>query len=93
MTDIEHSTVAFVDIRERTVARQALKAMRDVVDLKAELGLPLLPETREAILELEGMVSTLRLTILRSPHAEQPMLPGMGQDLLAAKEDKPDIAS
>ena len=97
MTDTNHikpKVVAFVDQRELNVVRQALKAMRDCIDLKRELGLPVLPETREAILELESEIGSLKLQLLRSPHPDQPTLPGM-EDLPVAKEGgmKPAAAS
>jgi hypothetical protein len=47
------------------------------VCLKRELGLPELPETRQAIQELEDQVHSLKLEMLHSSHPEQPMLPGM----------------
>ena len=51
MTNTNHikpKIVAFVDQRELSAARQALKAMHDAINLKREIGLPVLPETRES---------------------------------------------
>jgi hypothetical protein len=74
---IQHN-VAFIERRELSVVRQALKAMRDCINLKREIGLPVLAETREAILELVSEIGSLKLQLLRSPHQpEQLMLPGM----------------
>ena len=48
--------------------------MRDCIDLKRELGLPVLPETREAILELESDILAIKLKVLRSHHPDQLLL-------------------
>jgi hypothetical protein len=84
-TNIEHN-VAFIDQRELSVVRQALEAMRDCIDLKREIGLPVRPETRQAILELEDEIGSLKLELLRAPHPDQLMLPGMED--LSTKEGK-----
>jgi hypothetical protein len=75
MTDIQHGVIAFADRREMTVVRELLAAMRDCVDLKGELGLPLVPETRAAIDELEGMIVELKLALLRMHQPDQLELP------------------
>ena len=82
MTYIEHSVIAFADRRELIVVRQLVHAMHDAVSLKQELGLPLLPETRRAIDELEAMIVDLKLSLLRH-HPDQLELP---LDLPDAKE-------
>jgi hypothetical protein len=74
---IKPQEVAFIDSHELAVVRQALAAMRDAVDLKAELGLPVLAETRDAILELESDILAIKLKVLRSHHPDQMTLPGM----------------
>jgi hypothetical protein len=50
--------------------------LHDALALKREIGLQVLPETRQAIDELEGMIVSLKLE-LRSPHPDQMALPGM----------------
>jgi hypothetical protein len=86
VTNLQADVVAFVDRREMVVAREAVKALQDAVDLKAELGLPVLPETRAAIAELEAQIHSLKQALLRSPHPDQLMLTGM--EGLVAKEGK-----
>jgi len=71
---IKPQVVAFIDSHELAVVKQALAAMHDAVDLKDELGLPLCPETRAAIDELEAMVVSLKLALLRH-HPNQLELP------------------
>jgi hypothetical protein len=77
MTDIQHSVVSFIDTREMNAVREALRAVRDAISLKHELGLPLLSSTREAILAMEAEISSLKLALLRDPHVGQMVLPGM----------------
>ena len=82
MTDIRPKVVAFIDQRELSVVREAIRAMRDCIGLRREIGLPVLPETRQAILELEDEIWSLRRKLLRSlsHDPEQLMLPGMPDD-------------
>jgi hypothetical protein len=82
VTDIEQSIIAFADRREMTVVRELVRAVRDCIDLKHEIGVPLLPETRAAIDELEDMIVALKLSLLRH-HPDQLELP---LDLPDAKE-------
>ena len=58
--------------------------MRDCINLRREIGLPVLDETRAAVDEMEEMIVDLKLELLRH-HPEQPPLPGM-EDLPVAKE-------
>jgi hypothetical protein len=76
-TSIGPNVIAFVDQRELSVVKQALTAMQDCLALKVEIGLPVLAETRAAIQELEDGIHSLRLALLRSPHADQMVLPGI----------------
>ena len=90
-TNVERN-VAFIEQRERVVAKQALAAvtdLHDVIALKRQIRLPVLPETRQAIQELEGEIGSLKLKLLRSPQPDQPPLPGM-EDLTVAKEGEPE---
>ena len=77
-TNIERN-VEFIQRRELAVVKQALTAMRDCLALKREIGLPVLHETREAILELESQILSLKEELLRSlsQHPDQLMLPDM----------------
>ncbi len=86
MTDIQASVIAFANQRELTVAKDAVRALHNAVNLKHTLGLPVLPETRQAILELEDEIASLKLELLRSLHPEQMTLPGM--EGLVAKESE-----
>jgi hypothetical protein len=90
MTDIQHSVIAFADRRELTVVRQLVEAVRDAVDLKAELGLPLRPETRRAVDELEEMIGSLKLQMLRRPDPNQMVLPGMDHLSSTVRHPEPD---
>jgi hypothetical protein len=74
MTEIEYQVIAYADSRELSVVRELVHAVHDAVSLKAELGLPLLPETRRAIDELEAMIVDLKLALLRH-HPDQLELP------------------
>jgi hypothetical protein len=74
---IKPPVLAFIDSHELAVVRQALTAMRNAVDLKAELGLPVLAETRDAILELESDILAIKLQVLRSQPPGQMTLPGL----------------
>jgi hypothetical protein len=76
MTDIEYRVIAFADKRETTV-RELIRAMHDCIDLKREIGVPLLAETRAAIDDLEDMVGSLKLALLRH-HPGQLVLDGLG---------------
>ena len=84
MTDIQHQVVSFIDTREITVVREALRAVRDCLDLRLEVGLPVPQATRDAVFALADEVSDLKIRLLRH-HPEQPPLPGM-EDLPVAKE-------
>lgn len=82
MTDqIVTETIDFVQRRESSAVTQALAAMTTLhhaVSLKHELRLPLLPETRAAIAQLEDQIQSLRLESLRAQHnPDQMVLPGM----------------
>ena len=81
MTDIMVETVDFVQRRESSAVKQALQAvtaLNDSISLKRELRLPVLDETRAAILELESQILALKLESLRAPHnPDQLTLPGM----------------
>ena len=70
MTDIQHQVIAYADARELSVVRQLVHAVHDAIDVKGELGLPLLPETRAAIDDLEAMIVDLKLSLLRH-HPDQ----------------------
>jgi hypothetical protein len=50
--------------RELSAAQRAVAAMHDAVALKREIGLPVLPETRTAIVELEKQISALRTELV-----------------------------
>ena len=95
-TNVEHN-VDFIEQHERAVVKQALQAvaaLHDALALKREIALPVLPETRAAVIELEDEIGSLKLKLLRPLHPEQPPLPGM-EDLTVAKEGetKPAAAS
>jgi hypothetical protein len=69
MTDITVDTVDFIQRRESSAVKQALAAvtaLHDAVALKQEIALPVLPETRQAIAELEDVIGSLKLKLLRS---------------------------
>jgi hypothetical protein len=85
MTDISigPQVVAFIDQRELAVIKQALTAMADCISLRREVGLPELAATRQAVDQLEDMVTDLKLSLLRH-HPDQLELP-LG---LPAKEGK-----
>ena len=90
MTDIMVETVDFVQRRESSAVKQALQAvtaLRDALALKREIGLPVLPETRSAIEELENQIVALKLQLLRSHHPDQMVLPGM-EDLAKNAKDE-----
>jgi hypothetical protein len=93
MTDIQHQVTTFIDQRETVVVREALRAVRDCLDLRLEVGLPVPQVTCDVILELEKEVSALKLRLLRH-HPDQPPLPGM-EDLSDAKDGEQlgDVAS
>jgi hypothetical protein len=82
---IKPQVVAFIDSHELAVVKQALAAMHDAINLKAEIGLPVLTETRQAVEQLESEIHDLRLALLRQNHPDQPVLDGM-EDLPVAKE-------
>ena len=78
-TNVEHN-IGFIEQRERSAVKQAVAAvtaLHDALALKRTIGLPTLPETRDAILAMEAELSSLKLALLRAPHADQPTLPGM----------------
>ena len=67
--NIEHN-LSFIERRESSAVRQALQAvtaLHDALALKREIRLPVLSETRDAILELEERVTSLKLQPLRAP--------------------------
>jgi hypothetical protein len=68
-----------------TVVRELLAALRDCIDLKAELHLPLVPETRVAISEMEDAISPLKLAMLRH-HPDQLELPLEGRTAVFAHQ-------
>jgi hypothetical protein len=90
MTDIEHQVIAYADSRELSVVRHLVHAVHDAISLKGELGLPLLPETRAAIDDLEAMIVDLKLALLRMHHPDQLQLPLEDPD---AKEGEDDDAA
>jgi hypothetical protein len=91
MTDFVTETVDFIQRRESSAVEQALAAvtaLHDALALKWELRLPVVAETRAAILELEDQILALKLESLRAPHhPDQLVLPGM-EGLPVAKEGK-----
>src|SRR5271167_4815801 len=97
MTDIMVETVDFVQRRESSAVKQALqavKALHDALALKREIRLPVLAETRDAILELEDRVLALKLESLRAPqHPDQLVLPGMENLVPKEGETRPAAAS
>ena len=75
MTDIMVETVDFVQRRESSAVKQALrvvKALHDALALKREIALPVLPETRAAVIELEDEIGSLKLKLLRHHPEQQP---------------------
>lgn len=71
MTDLVTETVDFIQRRESSAVKQALAAvtaLHDSISLKRELRLPVLDETREAILALEDQILSLKLESLRTQH-------------------------
>ena len=96
MTDLVTETVDFVQRRESSAVKQALRAvtaLHDALAPKREIGLAVLAGTRQAILELESEIVSLKLELLRPLHPEQPTLPGM-EDLVPKEgETRPVTAS
>jgi hypothetical protein len=71
-TNVQYN-IGFIEQHERAVVKQALHAitaLRDGIDLRREIGLPVLAETRDAIVELEDQVASLRVEMLRAPQAD-----------------------
>ena len=85
--------VDFIQQRERSAVKQAVAAvtaLHDALALKQEIRLPVLAETRDAILELEERVTSLKMELLRAPHPDQLMLPGMDDASSAVRRPEPD---
>ena len=72
--------VTFIQRRESSAVKQALAAvtaLHDALALKREIRLPVLSESRDAILEPEDQIHSLKTELLRSPQPGQMMFPGM----------------
>jgi hypothetical protein len=79
--------VEFIQQRERSAVKQALHAvtaLHDALAVKREIGFPVLAETRQAILELQDQVLSLKEELLRSLSHDpaQLMLPGVPDGLV-----------
>jgi len=58
------TSAAFINSCELAACRDALQRINDLLSLKAVLGLPALPETREAVEDLEHRLFSLRWKLL-----------------------------
>ena len=82
---IRHMVIDYVQAREVAAAREAVKALHDIVALKRAIHVPLSVETHRAVQQLEEEIASLRLALRRRNHPDQMELPGMDQ---VAKEGK-----
>jgi hypothetical protein len=85
-------TIDFIQRRELSAVKQALQAvtaLHDALALKREIRLPVLAETRDAILELEDQILALKLESLHAlSHPDQPRVPpGARRAVLVSRPD------